>query len=317
MRASFLIFIVWLGISFFLLSYIFHTNYENSIKENNQKILNDLKLIKQNFDLLLSENKKLPKPSYIVKEYSWFVKWFYCKVKEPYHNKCYSYVLSKDWKTYQIWAVLKDKNWRFSILTGNIKNSITMDFLSDYYVKNFSRYYFPYNPYTKYMAAKITNCEWEIYILSQNIKLNETNCKNFNLKPETTIKVWQNSSATIEWENGDKVKILGEAIFKVKPKEIEDKKKPSLFVLFGDFLFNNFKSNIQTPSWTLWIRWDILWVKAFINWNNYFLKIKWKKFKENLKYKIKQKNFNSQTDFRADLLKPKNIDIENRLILDK
>ncbi len=246
--------------------------------------------------------------------------------KEPFHDKCYKYSITKNKKEFQIWAVILEKQWIYkSILTWNIDHSITKDYIENKLVINNSNDLFPYNPNTKYISAKFMNIDidnnWKLLVINSNWKINKISKENFDkyhINPLDTIYMkWDNSSAKIKFENEDIIELKWDSIIKLKENEINDNNtKNNIFWLIWKTTYNLYdkenEANLDTPMQTIAIRWDILWWMANIKNGSYNINI-W----ENNKSKIISWNQNldmilDENNFQWDMFGWWwNIDIEN------
>jgi len=207
------------------------------------------------------------------------------------HKKCFTYVVTKDQKNFQIWTVIEAENgWYKSLLNWNIKKSITKSYNSYSFVKDDSSDFLPYYPWNISPIALLKN--------KQNSSI-EINVKPFNEKEYTIrLKEWDNiilswdvSSYDIEiiWDldkqsnlsfidtNGSIIYISpqenwSKIDFKIKDYSINDK-NINYFVETWRFIANIVKlSNdknmeVKKGGITLVIRWTKF---TIISWNDSF-----------------------------------------------
>lgn len=342
-----------------LILWVWFFTYKNSInkdKEINNKIFSDLVEINN----ILQKQSKYPKPwgTQIFYKKDWKVSltwqrfdiiwWWLCwkdfsklwiTQKEPFHNKCYKYSVTKDEKHYQIWAIIKER-WNYiSYITWNSEENIIKDYVNEYIVRNDDKDRFPYNPYTKFLWAKILWLNiwesWKMFVIEWNWKskqVKESDINEIQLNPfDTIILKWESSTAYIKFENEDFIKLVWNSIIKIKENEVHDETtNNNIFWLIWNITYSIYwpsnNASIQSPSQNLWIRWDILqWVSKINDGTfetNTQIKSKTGIKVKNDTHEIKShknidKLLNWEISFNADILWKSSFDIENSIEIEK
>lgn len=319
---------------------------------NNNKVIRDLSAANK----ILSSQKVLPTPwwNLIYYNLSWnivswsnydIISWRLCwksfteiwiDYKDPFTEKCYKYSITKDYRNFQIWWLIKNFDTFKTYLTWNIDKSLTKNCFEDNLVQNWDEKNFPFNPYTRYVTAKIVELNlskwWIMRIIDNQWKKHDFSQKpDYIIRPNDTIILkWKDSLAHIKFENQDILRMEWGTIIKVKQMEMQwQTSDVSLFWLVGKIVYNIYDSThekvIQTPVNTISIKWDILRWDSTISNSDYSLSTmqssnSWSYIKNNNKYIIKS-NWNIDSLFTdnelwADVLGYK-FDIEKLISLDK
>lgn len=348
----FLTLIVWWTIAFGL--YEYNQTRDGDLNKSSI-VISDLKKAKD----ILSKVSWLPNPwgNIIYYNNSWSVTswWKYdistgwlcskdfsklwINMKDPFTDKCYKYTVTKDLKKFQLWWVIKTSNWYETILTWNIDYSITKDCFADVLLENKTTKWFPYNPYTKYVTAKIIDLKldknWAMRVLDNEWKkhtITSSSFKDFVIKPYDTILLkWTDSVAYLKFENQDVLKLEWWTIIKIKQDEIsQNNSTESFFWLVGRVVYTVYdkakEKTISTPVSAITIRWDILNGEALIEDKNYKLETKQEStldssYKKNsnsyiLKNSVDTKLLFDSSDLWADVLWYK-FDVEKLVQLEK
>ncbi len=119
------------------------------------------------------------------------------------NKKCFSYVVTKDRKNIQLWAVIYENGKYKAYLVGNVDHSITKDIYSNNLVKNGSTKYLPYLPeYNNKVYFQIDWGTWKVYLTQGGItkEYDIAYFKKWKYLPLVDIPEIKDLSIKIIWE---------------------------------------------------------------------------------------------------------------------
>lgn len=298
-----------------VISIIASTAYSSmQTKSTNAKVVSDLRAINNSLESYSKENQALPMPKGNLNYYKedtsyshnlensfwvsgYFFEWVLPKKYlsylpyDPKTSQLYAYAKTNKQLAYEVWGVIYDNELPVSVIMWNWwweywPYNLIKEYSGPNFVSEWSKNYFPYNPYEKRLVAKVNSFSWTLKIDDVEKTLSQISDLELIAWNKIEISAWwfaeiyiSDWSSTIIWDK-DNISTLELQNFNFKDNtNIFTSVKLALLNWSvwtkAAKLDNNSSFEVSTPDTVAAVRWTIFWVTNN-NWSSQVTLIEWK-----------------------------------------
>lgn len=283
-----------------VISIIASTAYSSmQTKSTNAKVVSDLRAINNSLESYSKENQALPMPKGNLNYYKedtsyshnlensfwvsgYFFEWVLPKKYlsylpyDPKTSQLYAYAKTNKQLAYEVWGVIYENELPVSVVMWNWwweywPYNLIKEYSGPNFVSEWSKNYFPYNPYEKRLVAKINSFSWTLKIDDVEKTLSQISDLELIAWNKIEISAWwfaeiyiSDWSSTIIWDKDN--------ISTLELKNFNFKDNTNIFTSVKLALLNwsvwtkaakldnNSSFEVSTPDTVAAVRWTIFWV---------------------------------------------------------